>query len=442
MSTRRRSLTHVGGDIEVEGDRELGELAAHAVDVQTDERLDAPERDHVHGFHAYPARMHPQTAARFLRALAGPGTRVLDPFCGSGTVLVEAMLAGATARGGDLNPLAVRLATAKTRRRDPAAVEALVEAARRVAAFADERRKKRAGATRRFGDEDTSLFAPHTLLELDSLRLGIEELGQGAQKADLALVLSSLLVKLSNKRGDTSGGTTDKRIAAGYPAKLFHKKTDELARRLEAFGTLLPPRAPEPVVKLDDATKLRTVPDGTVDVVLTSPPYAGTYDYVEHHALRLRWLGLDEQKLRADELGARRSYARLAPEEAERRALAEHEALVAALVRVLAPGGRAVVQLADGTSGRVALRADDLFLAAAEESGRLALDARVSQARPHFHDASRGAFEELPRREHVFVLTRVGPPVASPAARPAPARRRVVEARPAARGPRERRRPS
>ena len=46
----------------------------------------------THGLHPYPARMIPQIAARLLERYASPGDWVLDPFCGSGTVLVEARL--------------------------------------------------------------------------------------------------------------------------------------------------------------------------------------------------------------------------------------------------------------------------------------------------------------------------------------------------------------
>ena len=72
----------------------------------------------THGFHAYPARMHPAIARTLLGELSvGPGSRVLDPFCGSGTVAIEAMIAGWRAHGSDLDPLALRLARVKTERR-------------------------------------------------------------------------------------------------------------------------------------------------------------------------------------------------------------------------------------------------------------------------------------------------------------------------------------
>jgi hypothetical protein len=49
---RRRSLSHVGGEIETQGDAKEAQALAQAVDVETDPDADAPDRAHVHGFHA------------------------------------------------------------------------------------------------------------------------------------------------------------------------------------------------------------------------------------------------------------------------------------------------------------------------------------------------------------------------------------------------------
>src|SRR5258708_1805526 len=71
----------------------------------------------THPFHSYPARMHPATArvlVELVAAGAPRGAPLVDPFCGSGTVLVEARAAGLPAVGVDLNPLAVLIARAKT----------------------------------------------------------------------------------------------------------------------------------------------------------------------------------------------------------------------------------------------------------------------------------------------------------------------------------------
>ncbi len=170
---QRRSLTHVGGAVRTAGDERIATKLAEALDVAPapepkrdgrDGRADDdPDRAHVHGFHTYPARMHPTTASRLVRAATTPGALVLDPFCGSGTVLVEAMIAGRRASGTDLNPLAERLARLKTARFAPGDRDALVAGARAVAAVADERRARRAGATKRYPPEDVELLRPPRL---------------------------------------------------------------------------------------------------------------------------------------------------------------------------------------------------------------------------------------------------------------------------------------
>ena len=127
-------------------------------------------RAHIHGFHAYPARMHPTLARRCVELLAPAGATVLDPFCGSGTVLVEARLAGRIAGGIDLNPLAVLLSRLKTHWASDHELKGLVAAAARVARHAEDRRKYKRGATRKYPQDDVRLFDPHVLLELDGLR--------------------------------------------------------------------------------------------------------------------------------------------------------------------------------------------------------------------------------------------------------------------------------
>ena len=100
MSGRKRSLSHVGGDAQCAGDEHISGWLARAMERASA----APEFDLTHVFHSYAGRMHPIIGRSLLldeqrpQLLEGRGegdsARVLDPFCGSGTVLVEAMAAG------------------------------------------------------------------------------------------------------------------------------------------------------------------------------------------------------------------------------------------------------------------------------------------------------------------------------------------------------------
>jgi SAM-dependent methyltransferase len=403
---KRRALTHVGGESRTEGDEAASKALARALDVppapQGEE--EGLERAHIHGFHAYPARIHPITAARLID-LAG-GHLVLDPFCGSGTVLVEAMIGGLRATGIDLNPIAVRLTRCKTRKREPEHEKALLEAAARVREHADERRKNRAGATRRYGPEDVALFEPHVLLELDGIASAIAKERKDLIRLDLEMCLSAILVKVSRRASDTSARDSTRRIAAGYTAKLFFKKTEELLARSRAFHSLVPPGTPYARVHEGDATRPDHLESATIDAIVTSPPYAATYDYLEHHALRMRWLGLSSKALEAGEMGARRAYEGVEPADAEERWTGELASFFRAARRVLRPGGRLALGVADSGVRGGALRADHIVRTAASRT-ELEFVARASQKRPHFHSRGQSAFRRQPRAEHAILLSKM-----------------------------------
>ncbi|MCA6072294.1 MAG: site-specific DNA-methyltransferase [Endomicrobium sp.] len=49
----------------------------------------------------------------------------------------------------------------------------------------------------------------------------------------------------------------------------------------------------------------------SVDIIITSPPYANTYDYYLYHKFRKRWLDLDVHFAQYNEIGSRREYSSL-----------------------------------------------------------------------------------------------------------------------------------
>lgn len=399
----RRALGQVGGPVSVStGSASLRRTLESALDVDPD---DAVTRAHVHGFHSYAARLHPTTAHRLVKELTGRSDWVLDPFAGSGTVLVEARLLGRPAMGTDLNPLAVRLARLKTRGTSEAERTELVEAATRIAAHAEHRRRTKAGPSKRYGPNDRALFDVHVLLELDGLAQGLSSERPGFVHDALELVLSSILVKVSRKPGDTADATLPRRLAAGFTIRLFEKKAEELSQRLGDFVKRLPPGAPPCRIEVDDARRLRSVPDAKAALVLTSPPYPGVYDYAKQHALRLRFLGIGSEDFERGEIGARRRFEGLSYSAAVSAWESELAAALSAIRRTLTPTGLVVMVLADSVVGARALAADEVVSRTAPRAG-LRLLADVAQPRPHFDAGTRRAFLPRPRREHAFALAR------------------------------------
>ncbi|HEY5955493.1 MAG TPA: DNA methyltransferase [Polyangiaceae bacterium] len=396
----RRALTQIGGKTEVWGDdRELASLLEFALSVNADS---GRGMDHVHGFHSYPARMHPDTAARLVEGLSQNADTVLDPFAGSGTVLVEARLRGRTAWGIDANPLAVELARLKVAGLDRVQSECLGEVANLVIEHAEQRRIGKAGPSRRYPAMLRAAFDPHVLLELDGLLDGIEHESPQELTGVLKLVLSSMINKVSRRQSDTSSAELPRRLASGFVIRFFGKKTQELLARLRQYASALPQHAPPSRIELGDARRL-PMRDQTVSAIVTSPPYPGVYDYVEHHRLRLEWLSLDAKHLERHEIGAHRDFSVTHAEGLEGVWAAQLGTCLGEMARVLRQNGLAAILIADTAVAGRPLYANRMILDIAGKHG-LHVRAGASQRRQHYHAPTRDVFTAGARCEHLIVL--------------------------------------
>lgn len=288
----------------------------------------------THGFHTYPANMHPDAAAAILEACPGP---VYDPFCGGGTVLVEAMLARRPAAGADLSPIAVLVARARTA--GPEAATPLRAAARRVTERARADRARPAVVP----EIAAQWYEPHVAQELAHLRDAILAEDEGVRPLLWAL-LSSIVVKVSFRESDTRNVRVPSHRPPGTTSVLFHKKARELGRTLEELP-------PDQRVRVSQASAaLHPSPPGT-GLILTSPPYPGVYDYLPMQQLRYAWLGIDPGGALGAEVGSRRSFRALGRARALATWREDTGRWVATQARGLAPGGRMVVVVGDGLVG-------------------------------------------------------------------------------------------
>lgn len=352
----------------------------------------------THGFHSYPARMHPEIARLIIPEFTRRGEIVLDPFCGSGTVLVEARVAERQGFGVDLNPLGLRLAEVKTRSMDEDARERILTLLHDIGERSEERVRTRAESRAPIHRSEVHWYDGHVLRELAGLWEEIKAVEREDDRFALEIVLSSLIVKFSRQESDTSEEQVVKRIRKGLPTEFFVRKGEELIERWTEFEAELDEESVPPKLFLGDARELRTVlPRGVLaDLILTSPPYGGTYDYYEHHKRRFAWLGFDGRLLRTNEIGARRNSktkkAGLASWESE---LAE---ALTSMASVLKPDGAAVLLLGDAdiAGERVDAEVQIERLASASGFDPVAL---ASQPRPDWIGGPE-------RREHLLLLRR------------------------------------
>jgi len=324
--------------------------------------MSGPVDRSTHRFHAYPARMHPDAAEALIAECPGP---VHDPFCGGGTVLVEAMLAGRPGTGSDLSPIAVL--ASKARVAGPSLATPLRSASRKITQQAQLRVQVDVP------DLASDWFEPHVAQELGRLRDGIAAADPSAQPL-LWAVLSSIVVKASYRESDTSNRRKPYHRPPGTTAILFHKRARELGRALETL-----PEADSPVVCLGDA---RTTTVGAdLGLILTSPPYPGVYDYLPMHQLRYAWLGMDAEEAKAKEIGARRAFRAKGRRDALQDWRADTSKWIHTQARCLAPSGRFAIFVGDGLVGGRSVDALGPTVEALRASG-LKIVARASADRP------------------------------------------------------------
>jgi hypothetical protein len=292
-----------------------------------------PERErtkHVHRLHPYLGKFVPQLVEALLGRYVRPGGRVLDPFAGSGTTLVQALESGYDAVGVDVAAFNALLMGVKTRPHDLAALEDDVLDAH-----------GRPGVTkRRPSGYVRDWFAPEAAAELLHFRSLLEEyehadvlrvvLARAARSARLTTHFDLDFPRMP-QRGEYWCHKHKRTCSPVQSARRFLSRylLDTLAR-LQAFAEVRDQRRAA-VVLHGDARDLEL--GGPYDGVVTSPPYPGLIDYHEQHRYAYELLGLDDRRER--ELGA-------AARGTSRAALEEYVAGIAAVLarvrEVVRPG--------------------------------------------------------------------------------------------------------
>jgi len=384
---RRTPLANVDGEEDRYGDPVAAEWLSDAFQIRGGES-ELPIRG-VHGLHPYPARLHPAWIHRLLEM--SPGDVVMDPFCGSGTTIAEAQLHGRMAWGSDSNPIALRIAEQRVARRDQNFLESFLHAANRVHEDAAERRETPFGILAK-GEK---AFPPHVLGQLISLRDSIEKVPRDDVREGLLMQMSPLLNKFAERR-NRPAPNVNRRAVRDH----FLRRCQSAVEAWADYADAVPPDLRTPRLERADARKLPW-PNHKVDVVITSPPYPGVYDYVEEQERRARWLGGAHplRGARSAEIGRRGSDGGAW--------VKSMEEVMSELSRTTKRGGRIFFVVGDGVTDGRAMRVDQV-LRKIVHTRKLPLNrvAMVSHARPWFHGPTKHVFADRPRREHLMFWER------------------------------------
>lgn len=254
---------------------------------------DLPEKvrtKHVHRLHPYLGKFIPQLVEIFLRKFTP--RLVYDPFCGSGTTLVEASVLGVESVGTDISEFNVLLSRVKTAQYDVGvlAEEAMCILGQLEPAESEgrlfESPAQNAGAMGLDrNDYLSSWFAPPALCEL----LQYKELASSSAYPDLFNVIlsrsarSARLVKHFDldfpKAPQTEPYECYKHGRICTPtrtaAKFLHRYTRDSIRRVSQYQRI---RSEVSAHVVHGDSREVDLPKG-IDMVFTSPPYVGLIDY-------------------------------------------------------------------------------------------------------------------------------------------------------------------
>lgn len=275
---------------------------------------------------------------------------VLDPMCGSGTVLSMASEHGHEARGYDLDPLAVLMSHVAVA---PVDREELDVATTDVVRTAQRSRTEALP----WRDEETRSFARYwfgdaQLIQLTRVARAVNDLDDVTMRRVLQIALSRIIVTKRPKASlaaDTSHSRPHRVIeSSSYDViKGFEQSARQLAGLLDKRSL-----AGNAVVAHGDARSL-DLADGEIDLVVTSPPYLTAIDYLRGHRLALIWLGYtvgELRTIRSTSVGAERG-------------LHEPDCAIARMVRMIETSCAAPERL---PSSMIARYADDLVRLSAE----------------------------------------------------------------------------
>ena len=255
------------------------------------------DRPHpLHSLHAFAAKFPAQLPRYFIEGLSEPGETVLDPMAGSGSTLLEGWLLGRQVVGVDLDPLAARQCRAKTTWVDPQLVE---ETGQRVLADARRRVEVDHPLETLRGDLDDATnafldywFLPETQAELAALALDIREETDPVLRNLLEVLFSATIVTKSGgvSRARDLAHSRPHRVAEKQPRSPFRMFEVQVRQAARTFAeTPDVGRGSSSFVAADS----RGLPlaDNSVDLIVTSPPYASALDYMRAHKFSLVWLG-------------------------------------------------------------------------------------------------------------------------------------------------------
>jgi hypothetical protein len=256
-------------------DNSIGGLPLNTSDIPQS-LLNIENKDRSNLF-PWRGQFSPQFIESLLDRYARPGFNVLDPFAGSGTVLYEAGLMNLRATAAEINPAAYRMACTyrfinEDRRRRDSAISIIDN------------------ALKESFPGNLPLFSEQTEEAQSGLQADLIKLDYRMTNPLSRLLLQCLIIRLDLDQ-----------------AELNHGKILATWNKLKTLVSQLP-YSPEPINVLNCDARALPLPDSSVDLVVTSPPYINVFNYHQQYRASAEALGWDLLQVAKSEIGSNRKH--------------------------------------------------------------------------------------------------------------------------------------
>ena len=276
----------------------------------------------VHSLHRFPGNFIPQVPSYLIQILSEPDDLVLDPFCGSGTTGVEALILGRRAYQSDINHASIQVVEGKiamlTNHAIKSDIKKIIED---ITSFPLTQPIK----TQDFIEVDPELnswFHRDTLNQLKTIWQIITATSGSKIHDVLTMLFTDTLFACASTSNSLTSGGKPRRHHWGWVADNVKPKPpqwhnafkifrDRLIHAYDVALSLEPiiDRIPSANLKAFQVTKedvrSLSLSDSCVDLVVTSPPYLGMIDYTLANRLTYLWFGWSQLEDKQLEIGAR-----------------------------------------------------------------------------------------------------------------------------------------
>lgn len=277
----------------------------------------------THNIHRYSGKFIPQIAENVIKLLSDENDKILDPYMGSGTTLLEAAYLNRYSVGVDLNPLAVLISKVK------------------VTPICSDNLKKLLCFFEEFCDKLNSYFADdlfntdatiHKYMEtkvLTDIRNNCEWYNRWYEKKSL-LKLLAIEIKINSLKDESLKNLSlvafseivrkSSNAHSGFPNVMYDKNWNLKKKKNpidDFFNSLV--NIVNSVKSLDETilekyqpktilsdNRTLNIQSETIDSIITHPPYIAAVPYAEYGSLSLKWLGFEPKELDAKLTGGKR----------------------------------------------------------------------------------------------------------------------------------------